>query len=223
MVKRKEALLLDVPVEFGGVSIGEATARLGLRISREQISLEEADDCLCGRRLECRVVLGHPDDAPGQQKLIDDADLCVGGSADVKRFGCSPDWITGGLTFSLQEIDVADLARFSKGRGRLAVSGIAAIPEDGGHKEPAEDEALGTLEAEGPWRAVGLERLFAGATLKALLETGMSTLGELADYTASERRLTDIAGIGPQKAEVIDNRLVQFWMQNPQYQQPAAV
>jgi len=210
----KEVLLLDVPCEFGGVSIGECTARLGVRISREQISLEEADDCLCGRRLECRVVLGHPEDAPGQQTLIEDADLCVAGSADVKRFGCSPDWITGGLTFSLQEIDVAELARFSKGRGRLAVCDIAEIPEDGEHKEPARAEPPGTLKAQGPWRAIRLERLFTGAVLKALLETGLGTLGELADYTASERRLTDIAGIGQAKAELIEQRMAQFWESN---------
>jgi len=109
---------------------------------------------------------------------------------------------------------VAELARFSKGRGRLAGCDIAEIPEDGEHKEPARAEPPGTLKAQGPWRAIRLERLFTGAVLKALLETGLGTLGELADYTASERRLTDIAGIGQAKAELIEQRMAQFWESN---------
>ena len=44
---------------------------------------------------------------------------------------------------------------------------------------------------------------------------GIDTVGQLADYSASEKRLTDVAGIGPGKAQAIEDRLLEFWQDNP--------
>lgn len=138
--KEEEAALIDVPVEFGGVSIGEATARLGVRISRSCLTLAKADQCFCGHRLTGCVQLGGSDDASGQLKLADDLEHAVKATFDCKRLGVSADTLSIGLTFSLKDINVADLAKFSKGAGRLVVEDVSEIPESNSHSTKGSDE-----------------------------------------------------------------------------------
>jgi len=208
---------LEIPVEFGGVSIGETTARLGLKISRDFLKIQQADEVFCGHRLTGSVVLGGKDDQPGQEKFWD-SDHKVDATFDVKRIGLSADQISTGLTFSLADIDIGELAKFSKGSGKLIIADVGEIPEDVKEESHSGNEAPGTLKAEGPWRDEPIDNLFKpGVILASLKNAGLNTLGELSDYTASERLLTDLNGIGPGKAEQIENRLVEFWEQNQDY------
>jgi hypothetical protein len=205
----------DVPVEFGGVSIGEATARLGVKIDRSVCNVVTADEIFCGHRLTGRVVLGNGDNE-GQGRLIEDLDESVDGVFDVKRFSANQKAISTGLTFSLADIDIGQLARFSKGTGRLIVEQVAELPEDADDDDDGlSDEAPGTLRANGPWRDVSLGTLFHGALLKSLNKADLETVGDLADFTASDKRLTDLEGIGEGKAAQIEERMLQFWRDNP--------
>lgn len=142
MAKRKNSksgkAVLDVPVEFGGVSIGENTARLGIRMDRSVMNLLAADEAFCGHRLNGSIVLGGSDDARGQGKLLDDMDETVTGTFDVKRIGVNSKSITTGLTFSLADIDIGTLARFSKGSGRLIVNGVSELPVEVQHEDEEE-------------------------------------------------------------------------------------
>lgn len=212
---KKPVLVLDAPVQFGGVSIGDNTARLGVRFARDVLNLDAADELLCNHRLTGSAILGRNGDAHNQQLLVDDADHRVDGTFDVKGFRCTMDVIATGLTFSLADIDVAELAKLSKGEGRLLIESIGEIPVEEREKAPA--TIPGTLKADGPWKKVPLDELFSGAILKSLNEGGIKTVGDLADYTATEnQRITDIAGIGPGKAETIDEVMLKFWAANPQ-------
>jgi hypothetical protein len=215
--RRNEQLaVLDVPVQFGGVSIGESTARLGVKINRDVLNIVAADEVFCGHRLSGRVLLGQHDDAAGQMKLIEDVDVAVNATFDCKRLGVSAMEYGIGLTFSLSDIDISELARFSKGSGRLTVDTVAELPDD--DDDDANDHVPGTLKAsEAEWAKVPLDTLFDGALLKSLKKAGLNTVGGLSEYTASDRRLTDIEGIGPGKAELIENTMLNFWSDNPQY------
>ncbi len=210
--------VLDLPVEFGGVSIGETTARLGMKIKKEVLNIIQAEEAFCGRRLSGVIKLGGAADSPGQTTMFD-TELVVDGTFDIHRFGVGPEAYTTGATFKLKEIDIGDLARFSKGAGRLVVANIAAIPTDEVLEDDDEDtsgELPGTLKSEGPWRDFSLDELFSGAVLKSLKKAGLQNVGDLADYTAGESRLTDIAGIGEGKAQQIEDRMLAFWRDNPQ-------
>lgn len=129
---RRGGAVLDVPVNFGDVSIGDGTARIGVRIDRSLLNIDAADKLLCGRRLNGRLLVTPPGDANGQTYI----DPEVGGELkhelestfDVKRFSASPKNITAGLTFSLQEVEVSELSYFAKRGGRLVVASIAEIP-----------------------------------------------------------------------------------------------
>lgn len=209
--------VLDLPVEFGGVSIGETTARLGMKIKKEVLNIIQAEEAFCGRRLSGVIKLGGADDSPGQTTMFE-TELVVDGTFDIHRFGVGPENYTTSATFKLNEIDIGELARFSKGAGRLVVANIAEIPTDEvlEDDEDTSGELPGTLKSEGPWREVSLDELFSGAVLKSLKKAGLQNVGDLADYTAGESRLTDIAGIGEGKAQQIEDRMLQFWRDNPQ-------
>lgn len=220
--KQAEATaVLDIPVEFGGVGIGQKTARLGLKIDREVMAITKADEALCGRRCTGRVAMGGNNDSPGQGRFWDDLEDVIDATFDIHRFGVTPDNFTSGLTFNLGEIDIGMLAGFSKGKGRLQILGVADIPKDTVDEHEDDDDSQrelpGTLKSEGPWRDVPLDTLFEGAILKSLKKGGLSTMGELADYSASETLLIDLPGVGEAKAQQIEDRMLQFWRDNPQY------
>ncbi len=214
----------EFPVKFGGVSIGETTARLGVHIDRSVCNINAADDLFCGHRLTGRVIRGRAGDQAGQQTIVDDLDIALDAVFDVKRFGANAATISTGLTFSLPDIDLTTLAKMSKGAGRLVIKSIAEIPDDAPvHDEDREDEADESLKAEGPWAEVSLSTLFEGSLLKSLNAAKLVTVGDLANFTrVPDNRLTDLEGIGPGKAEKIENRMLQFWASNPDADQQAA-
>lgn len=214
--------VLDIPVEFGGVSIGQQTAKLGLKISREVLNINAADEALCGRRVTGRVGVGGAGDSPGQMYLIDDMEDVINATFDIHRFGVTPDNYTSGLTFKLKEIEIGILARFSKGAGRLVIENIDAIPEDVVDEHDSEGQKVLDLKTDQPWRKVSLDELFSGAILKNLKAEGLSTIGDLSDFqepnksTGYTKNLTDIKGIGEAAATKIADVLEEFWRQNPQ-------
>lgn len=128
---------LEVAVAFGGVSIGDTTARLGVKIQRAFLNVVDADEIFTGKRLTVIVQLGAAD--ADQGKLFD-VEVEVAGSVDVKRIGITAETISAGLTFNLQTLDIATLARFSKGVGRLKVFDVAAIPDDAPADEHADEK-----------------------------------------------------------------------------------
>lgn len=218
--KKTPVALTDIPVGFGGVSIGEKTARIGISVDRAWLSLDQSDRLFCERRLQGAVALGNADDAAGQAKLWDDADHQIATSFDIKGFRVGTEHISTGLTMNLNEIDVSELAKFSKGVGRLAVYDVTDIPEEDKERP---DHVPGTLKADGPWKDTNLDLLFdpAKRIRKALAEAGLNTVGQLADYSATEKRLSDIKGIGEAAAQEIEDRLLDYWADNPQAEEEA--
>lgn len=207
--------VLDKPVSFGGVSIGKSTGRIGVSLGREWCGLEDAAEFFCHRRLVGKVVLGHAGDAAGQESFLADGDHEVAGAFDVKGFRVTAETLSTGLTFSLADVDIAELAKFSKGVGRLVVAEIGEIPDDAPSEEFDEDERP-ILKAEGPWADVKLDTLFEGALLKALARADIKTVGQLAEKTGNEWWAKDIPGIGPAKRQIIEDVMEKFWKSNPQ-------
>lgn len=68
-------------------------------------------------------------------------------------------------------------------------------------------------EGENAWREVLLVEALQGvpsSILAKLAEAGLTTVGQMADFTQSER-LIDVPGIGQAKAEQIEAALESFW------------
>jgi hypothetical protein len=56
-----------------------------------------------------------------------------------------------------------------------------------------------------------------GKLLEKLIEAGLDTIGKLADYSADGSLLIDLTGIGPAKAEQIENLMADYWAAHPEY------
>jgi hypothetical protein len=217
--KKSTTFELDLPVEFGGFSYGgNETCRIGIKIDRSVCNLVAADESFCGHRLTGSLLLGHHDEMPGQTRLFDSEDKVITGVFDVKRVGLSPEQITFGATFNEKEIDVALLCSFAKCKGRLLVESIAEIPEEsgeGGEEAPSETGILpGALKFDGEWAKAKLSTLLKKSIAAKLAKAKLTTMGELAAYTAKDKQLTDIAGIGPGAASQIEEMTLAFFRDN---------
>jgi ribosome modulation factor len=229
---------LDLDVEFGGVSIGDATARLGVRIERGVLDLELADECFGGKQMQCKVTLEKRDDA-GQQRLpgMEDAvPLTIESSPTCKQFSTNAKRFSAGLTFALSAIDVAELSQFAKRKGRLIISGVDALDDD----DPDEDEDYEVDDHEDVGPRVVKKRptqpLPAGVDtgaampLSALIRHGMtakklevieaacggSTIGHFEQWMASnEWWHRDLHGFGETWVTKLQDALLEFRLANP--------
>lgn len=78
---------------------------------------------------------------------------------------------------------------------------------------PADDAAPAEPEA---WRDDLISSLnLSTGTQAAMVDAGIKTIGDLSDWTASGKQLTDIPGIGEGKAEKINLALDAYWASNP--------
>lgn len=221
-MSKKKRPDLDIPVEFGGVSIGQATARLGLRISRNNLNINAADETFVGHRLTGKVILGKRDDSPGQEKMFN-SDYEVEATFDVKRIGVSVDEISTGLTFNLADVDIRELAKFSKGSGKLVVYEVGEIPDDAPDDAPHTSDdgpkAKKSLKIDGDLSVVKktpLSFLFKGKLLESLNDAGLSNIGHIIKFAKGKKKFSEIEGIGVGKADTIANVMVDFYADNPQ-------
>jgi len=139
VAKKASDNVLELPVVFSNVNIGDKTCRLGISISRGNITPTQADKRLCGKRLT-GTIFAAPDGVSttnGQQALPGaDGDLEMAGIFDVKGFTVSTKSIGAGLTFALASIDIETLAHFAKREGRIVITGVQELEAD----EEDEDE-----------------------------------------------------------------------------------
>ena len=130
MAKNK-TVLLELPVAFGNISIGDKTARVGVTISRGNLTPSKADKELCGKRLIGQIVAVPEGTQPENEPLPGmNGDISLAGAFDVKGFGVTSKHITLGLTFAIKSIKVEDLAHFAKRDGRIVVNETQALSED---------------------------------------------------------------------------------------------
>lgn len=126
-----ESPVLELGVDYGGVSFGDATAKVSCSVGRRAISLAKADKTLCGRRLTGTIVAKPANWSADDQALpgLED-DIKVSGVFDVKRVGFGPKDVSFGLTFSKRDIDCGVLAEFAKRAGTLTVTQVADLDGD---------------------------------------------------------------------------------------------
>lgn len=137
MAKKPE---LEIPVAFGNLNVGDKTARLGITISRGNMTPSKADKTLCGRRLSGKIV-AVPEGVQAENEPLPgmEGDIEVKGIFDVKGFGVTSKHITAGLTFAIKGMDVAELAHFAKREGRVVVDKIEEIDEEEESEESDEE------------------------------------------------------------------------------------
>lgn len=125
------ATLMELPVQWSNVNIGDETCRLGAKVDRTSLTVAAADRNLCGKRLIATIVAAAGNSNPEQSSLPGvDADTELVGVFDVKSFAVSRKRIAFGLTFALASVDVKELAGFAKRSGKLIIDRVEDIPKD---------------------------------------------------------------------------------------------
>jgi hypothetical protein len=132
-----------IPCDFGGVSFGEDTASISFTIDREQLDLQEADDILCGRRIQGRILVWPKGESIDQLHLFEDPKKMIAGSMDCKNFSVKQKKFSSRLTFALTSLDkdTEKLVHFAKRSGVLAIDFVDVI-------ETADDDEAGDEEIE---------------------------------------------------------------------------
>lgn len=118
---------LQVACEFGGVSLGgDGAARIGIKVSRDDMTLEQADKYLCGKRLSGKITATTGDN-PAQKTIASDIDEQLEATFDVKRISATPTEIGASLTLVLDDQDVSAFAHFAKKKGWPIVDRVEVI------------------------------------------------------------------------------------------------
>ena len=129
----------------------------------------------------------------------------------------------GLLKFAKKELSVMveelrDLkSRFDRGDYGLCFDPAKSAGDSaaGGSKAPLPGQKTLPLDVDREdesWRSAPISDLgLTGKLPESLEDAGIRTIGDLADYTAAGKLLTDISGIGQGKAEKIEKACEEFW------------
>lgn len=147
MARRSSSDKLELACSFGGVSFGKKTARVGVTVERNLLSLTKANDHFCDRRLTVAIQAKPMGDQPGQGRLAGmDDDIELEGVADVKGFGVHSTTINFGLTFNAKELKTVaantgvQFNDFAAREGTLTITSVSAIPEEEKNGEAEEED-----------------------------------------------------------------------------------
>lgn len=228
--------------QFGTVSIGESTARLGVKFARAVLPLDEADTMLCGKRIEGRIATIPNGEDPDQTHLFDDGSLALTASFDITRFGVDPESYTCGLTFNKHSLgdNLSRLSEFVKKSGALQIDSVGEIPDDSEGEgdgdgddldeafasrnpffdESGDKELTPEVKDNEQWKFQTLAGLgIKERTAKALRAVKINTLGQLAAWQQAKGDfwMKDIPGLGPTGAEDIERATMEYWKLHPEF------
>jgi hypothetical protein len=116
---------LEIPVSYGSVTLYPRQARIGISILASDLSIAQAHEHLCGRRLTA-TLLARPEGASATQQGFPGmgGDTTLQGEFDVRSLGLTNGTITATLAFRLQPGTLEDLGRFAKREGMLTIERV---------------------------------------------------------------------------------------------------
>lgn len=202
----------SIPVKFKNVNIGDTTGSVGISVDRQHLSIEKAEEVLCGHRLVGRAVRLQDGEHQDQQRF-DAPHHQIAGAFDVKKFSVSPKTIDATLAFALNDIEISELGFLAKQSGRVLVDDIQAIAKVAELEDDEEQESLEFPEdddetpppkksrkkverpADFVWRSTPVGMLgLSPAIFKRLEKANLATIGLLADYIKGGSPLEAVVG-----------------------------
>lgn len=133
-------MTLKCDVEFGGVSLGDQTARIGVSCDKDAIDPFTAEQHLCGRRVRATIELARSGEAD-QKRFKGMEPERIETVCDVKSYRSAMKSWSWGLTFQLESVATGSLGHFAKRSGRIEIDVLG----DADHKEvdPKADHRTG--------------------------------------------------------------------------------
>jgi hypothetical protein len=124
---------MKLECHFGRVGLGDVTGSVPVKFSRGNIDIEVADEVLCGRRLDVRMIAHAKGENPDQKRLpgMDRHETEI--SCDIAGYRVSPKSIGATMKFSLDGIDEKGIGKFAMRDGVLVIKNVGEMvsePED---------------------------------------------------------------------------------------------
>lgn len=159
-----ESNVMETNVQFGGLSFGDQTARLGLSFERSDFNSKAAEHFCVGARLKIVAIAGSRDATSFRQKELLDGGKRVEAEVDCKQYTGATSAFKTGLTFNVSAVDQSALLALRKKAGRILLERIGSC----GNEDDEDDDELDPDEREfeaGKDRPVGQPGLAAAARL----------------------------------------------------------
>ena len=121
------------------------------------------------------------------------------------------------LELHANHLETAETAKHAKKAWEAAAESLQLMIARLAEKLPLfdRDPPAETSKSDEPWRETHVDVLtnhgLSPAIVAALVEAELGTIGAIADWTATDKKLTDIPRIGAAKAEKIEAALDLFW------------
>ncbi|MCA9366719.1 hypothetical protein KC887_00440 [Candidatus Kaiserbacteria bacterium] len=127
-------------VSTGSVSVGDHTASISAKVSRELLDIESAEEYFCGRILSVKIVSLAEGESEGQKTLpgVDRKEFEA--MANVSSFRCTPKFVSFGLQFALSEVHADVLCMFAKCDCILEILKVEANEEASEEDEGSDEE-----------------------------------------------------------------------------------
>lgn len=129
------------PAKFSSskANFGDKTGSLPIFITRENMTLEQADAYLCARKLDVRLeVLGGDDPAQQRFEGVEPDELT--GVATVKKYSVGAKGFSATLQFDLALIEEDQLAALAKRQGMVNILSVEELTGDDPEEDEDEDE-----------------------------------------------------------------------------------
>lgn len=126
---------ISIPVHFTSVGLQLEHRKIGIRIDRQRLSIETADELFAGRRLTGTVEVTLDGEDPNQQALIPGTLSAVESSFDIKSFTAKREYYSCGLVFAVDDVSPDTLNGFLNRSGKITVELNEVIPEPEKDKE----------------------------------------------------------------------------------------
>lgn len=148
---------VKLPVHFNGISIGDETASVGIRLTHEdccepsqvtgdakrdsEAAVLRAFQILCCRQLRGKIVLGKRDDGETQGKLME-TDTVIEGVFDTANLSVGSKTIAVKLSMAKSETDLSTLSQFATRDGHLHITSVMeALELDDEEDDPDANDA----------------------------------------------------------------------------------
>lgn len=125
---------LTLPAKLKKASIGKASASIGFEVSKENMTVAQAEHFFVGARLQATITNNFNPEQPRLQGMEPDKLNTV---VDVKRYTSGTETFTGTIVFSAGDIDVHRLADFAQSTVQLIAERIGEAGADTPEEETA--------------------------------------------------------------------------------------
>jgi len=174
-------------VQLGNVSVGQEIARIGVTISRDKLTLEEADALFVQKRLWGKLIMRKGQDADNQTTLPDhDGSRELDSVFDSKALRVTRKAYVIGLSFNIDEKIERDIVYFAKRNAYLRLTNTTElepepdpnpVPKDkpGQGRLPLKDVPTAKAADDAPVDSLGLP----AAISRTLVGAGYETVGDV--------------------------------------------